>query len=90
MALSGIRVVSVRRALGNPLITPASSEAIGTNINGPSVMRVPSWVERSLGRYYMYFAHHQGDHIRLAYADALEGPWQVYESGVLHLIRRRR
>ncbi|MBC8443413.1 hypothetical protein H8D79_01665, partial [PVC group bacterium] len=38
-----------------------------------------------LGRYHLYFAHHQGKFIRLAYADALAGPWTVYEPGVLHL-----
>ena len=31
---------------------------------------MPDWVERPLGRYYMYFAHHMGAFIRLAYADA--------------------
>jgi len=33
----------------------------------------------------MYFANHMGEHIRLAYADALTGPWTVYEPGVLHV-----
>lgn len=58
---------------------------IGTNINGPSLIRVPDWVERPLGRYYLYFAHHRGTYIRLAYADRLEGPWKVYGPGVLDL-----
>jgi hypothetical protein len=31
----------------------------------------------------MYFAHHMGTHIRLAYADAIEGPWKIHEPGVL-------
>ena len=31
----------------------------------------------------MYFAHHMGRFIRLAYANAVEGPWTVYEPGVL-------
>jgi hypothetical protein len=35
--------------------------------------------------YYMYFAHHQGSFIRLAYADAIGGPWKIYEPGVLHV-----
>ncbi|MBI1338280.1 MAG: hypothetical protein GC164_15160 [Phycisphaera sp.] len=58
---------------------------MGHNINGPSVIRVPSWVKNPLGKYYLYFAHHQGPHIRLAYADAITGPWTVYEPGTLHL-----
>ena len=36
-----------------------------------------------LGGYYLYFAHHKGGFIRLAYANALTGPWKIYESGVL-------
>ena len=31
----------------------------------------------------MYFAHHMGGFIRLAYADAIAGPWQVHEPGVM-------
>jgi hypothetical protein len=31
----------------------------------------------------MYFAHHKGAFIRLAYADSLTGPWRIYEPGVL-------
>jgi len=68
----------------NPIITPASSPTIGGNINGPSLIRVPDWVERPLGRYYLYFAHHKGQFIRMAYADELTGPWTVYEPDVLH------
>ena len=55
------------------------------NINGPSVIAVPDWVEKPLGRYYLYFAHHRGDSIRLAYADQLEGPWKIYQPGALSL-----
>lgn len=55
------------------------------NINGPSLVRVPGWVRQPLGRYYLYFAHHEGAHLRLAYADALEGPWRIHEPGVLHV-----
>jgi hypothetical protein len=40
-------------------------------------------VEQPLGRYYLYFAHHHGDTIRLAVADALEGPWRLHPGGVL-------
>ncbi|HVR35513.1 MAG TPA: hypothetical protein VMS21_06635, partial [Methylomirabilota bacterium] len=44
-----------------------------------------SWVQSPLGRYYLYFAHHNGKYIRLAYADRLEGPWTIHPPGVLHL-----
>jgi len=80
-----VRIVSVKRCANNPLITPASSKTVGPNINGPSVIRVPSWIKSPLGKYYMYFAHHQGPHIRLAYADSLDGPWKIYDPGTLRL-----
>ena len=57
----------------NPILTPASSNTIGTNINGPSLIRVPVWVNKPLGRYYLYFAHHAGKFIRLAYANQISG-----------------
>src|SRR5262245_31524768 len=75
--------VEATRLTQNPLITLAMSPTIGDNANGPAVIRVPSWVEHPLGRYYMYFAHHKGQFIRLAYADSLRGPWKIYEPGVM-------
>ena len=55
------------------------------NINGPSLIKVPDWIPNPLGRYYLYFAHHSGDFIRLAYSDDLHTGWTVHESGTLHL-----
>jgi hypothetical protein len=76
---------TVRRLVTNPLIHPGFDARIGSNINGPSLIRVPEWVPDPLGRYYLYFAHHQGTFIRLAYADRIEGPWTVHAPGVLDL-----
>lgn len=75
----------VKRLPGNPIVHPGMDARMGTNINGPSLIRVPSWVERPLGRYYLYFAHHKGTYIRLAYADELSGPWTVHAPGTLQL-----
>lgn len=69
----------------NPLITTRTSASLGGNVNGPTVIRVPAWVTKPLGRYYMYFANHMGEFIRLAYADAITGPWKLHEPGVLHV-----
>ena len=77
--------VRVERLLDSPIITEGSHPSIGVNIQGPSLIRVPEWVEGRLGRYYLYFAHHKGSYIRLAYADDLVGPWTVYPSGSLQL-----
>ena len=67
----------------NPLITLEMSPTLGDNINGPTIIRVPSWIPNPLGRYYAYFGHHKGQFIRLAYADAITGPWKIYEPGVV-------
>ena len=74
-----------RRLPANPIVTPQSDPSIGTNINGPSLIRVPRWVEKPLGAYYLYFADHNGKYIRLAYADRVEGPWKIYAPGTLQL-----
>lgn len=75
----------VQRFDNNPIIRPHMDDRMGDNINGPSLIRVPEWVSNPLGRYYLYFAHHEGTYIRLAYADDLHGPWQIQGSGVLDL-----
>jgi len=52
---------SVSRFESNPIIYPdmlGLAGELGANINGPSLIRVPDWVERPLGKYYLYFAHH--------------------------------
>src|SRR5262245_46433162 len=75
----------IRRFPNNPVIRPNMDDRMGYNINGPSLIRVPGWVERPLGRFYLYFAHHDGRYIRLAYADDLAGPWRTHEAGALSL-----
>jgi hypothetical protein len=74
---------TAKRLPENPLITVRSSASLAGNVNGPTVVRVPPWVEKPLGRYYMYFANHMGTFIRLAYADSIAGPWRIHEPGVL-------
>ena len=76
----------VERLAHNPIIRPEMLPGNdGANINGPSLIRVPDWVEGRMGVYHLYFAHHQGTYIRLAYADHLEGPWTIYRPGTLRL-----
>jgi len=78
-------MVYAKRFEYNPIITPEMGRGIGTNINGPSLIKVPDWLTNPLGKYYLYFSHHRGTYIRMAYADRLEGPWTIYEHGVLHM-----
>ncbi|MGH8620231.1 MAG: hypothetical protein ACREUW_21270 [Burkholderiales bacterium] len=75
----------VRRLAGNPIIRPRMDDRMGANVQGPSLIRVPDWVSAPLGRYYLYFADHKGDYLRLAYADSLEGPWRMHRAGALQL-----
>jgi hypothetical protein len=85
--------LSVQRLSDGPIIETAMSARLTalaaeegySNINGPSLIAVPGWVENPLGNYYLYFSHHKGDFIRLAYADKVEGPWSIYEPGALEL-----
>ena len=75
----------IRRLAHNPIIHPQMDERIGCNINGPSLLRTPPWLPNALGDYYLYFAHHKGAFIRLAYAHRLDGAWQVHSPGTLAL-----
>jgi len=77
--------VTAKRIGDKPIITPHMDSRMGENINGPSVIRVPDWVKNPLGRYYLYFGHHNGTYIRLAYSDKIAGPWKMHEPGVLPL-----
>ncbi len=67
------------------IIGPNTHPSLGNNIQGPSVIRTPSWVSDPLGVYLCYFADHKGDHIRLAFADEIAGPWTVVPGGCLTL-----
>ena len=75
--------MKLHRLPENPIIRPFMDRWMGRNINGPSAIETPDWLPNRLGRYYLYFAHHLGSYIRLAYADRPEGPWLTYEDGVL-------
>jgi hypothetical protein len=76
----------VRPLPRNLIIGPDSLRgADGANINGPSLIAAPDWLPRRLGRFYLYFAHHHGEYIRLAHADKLDGPWRIHDPGTLRL-----
>ncbi|MBT4125550.1 MAG: hypothetical protein HOJ22_03230 [Chloroflexi bacterium] len=60
-------------------------DRMGDNINGPSLIKVPDWIASPFGKYYLYFGHHDGKYIRLAYADEISGPWKMHAAGTLDL-----
>ena len=69
----------------NPIISTDLFPQLGGNINGPSLIRCPDWVTRPAAKYLLYFAHHEGDSIRLALSDDLRGPWRLQDPPPLSL-----
>lgn len=67
-----------------PLLDVARQDLQG-NANGPSLIRAPDWLDNPPARYLLYFAHHEGQAIRLATSDKLQGPWQIHSHNPLDL-----
>ncbi len=76
---------TAQRLSAHPIIGPHMDDRMGDNINGPSLIKAPSWLPSPLGRYLLYFADHKGSYLRLAYADDLAGPWTMHTPGCLEL-----
>ena len=74
-----------KRLLTWPLIDARIDVRLEGNVNGPSLIKMPAWLKSRKAEYYLYFSHHCGDHIRLAFANQLTEPWTVYVGGVLTL-----
>lgn len=85
MSVGAQEIVSVTRLVDGAIIAPDLDASLGANIQGPSMIRVPDWIEAPLGRYYLYFADHKGRYIRLAYADSLTGPWKIHVPGSVQI-----
>ena len=71
------------------VVVPRNLEGIPTehgdfNVQGPSVIRCPTWLPDPPGAYLLYFAHHRGASIRLAASDQPTGPWHLVSSDVLN------
>ncbi|MDE0828085.1 MAG: hypothetical protein OSB03_02675, partial [Vicinamibacterales bacterium] len=79
------QAVRVERLSDRPIIRPDLHPSIGANIQGPSLIKVPDWVQEPLGAYYLYFADHKGRYIRMAYADDVLGPWHIHPPGSLQI-----
>ena len=90
-AQSDSTFTAIRLNNSQPIIDQAMFAAVGVedegeNINGPSMIRIPDWIPPSerahpSAVYYLYFAHHVGDYIRMAWATDVEGPWTFYQTG---------
>lgn len=81
----------IRMNRSNPIITanmfPSNRRSSdGNNINGPCMIRIPDWIPtnrraNSNARYYLYFGHHDGDYIRMAWSRNPTGPFTLYRAG---------
>ena len=80
----------IRLNRSQPIITrsmfPSNRRSDGDNINGPSLIRIPNFISRGNrvnrdANYYLYFAHHNGEYIRMAWAENVTGPYRLYDAG---------
>ncbi|UXP33884.1 DNRLRE domain-containing protein [Reichenbachiella agarivorans] len=92
MSQSGSPYEVVRLNSNQPIITQQMFADLGAategeNINGPSIIHVPDWIDPAnrahpSAQYYVYFAHHSDDYIRMAWAANIEGPYHLYQTGI--------
>ena len=80
----------IRMNNSNPIIFrdmfPSSTRSDGDNIDGPSMIRIPSFIPNSRransnADYYLYFGHHDGDWIRMAWSANPTGPFTLFGAG---------
>ena len=81
-----VRLNDSQPIIDQAMFTAVGVENDGANINGPSMIRIPDWIPPSeradpSAVYYLYFAHHDGAYIRMAWAADVEGPWTLYQIG---------
>jgi hypothetical protein len=82
-----LKAPKVVRLAANPILRPQmipkTDGTHSSNLNFPCLIRVPDWIDKPLGKYYLYFSSHHGLYIRLAYTDSVDGPWKIYAPGTL-------
>lgn len=54
-------------------------KVMSDNINGPSCLRTPNFIKNPLGKYLLYFAHHSGEFIRIAYSEDIFTGWKILD-----------
>ncbi len=67
----------------------------GPDTDFPSVIRVPDWIDGADradpdAKYYMYYSEHNGDHIRMKWAESIDGPWTDFDLGGTYNGQSRR
>ncbi|MQF92863.1 MAG: hypothetical protein FI730_00220, partial [SAR202 cluster bacterium] len=79
--------IKIKKYNKGPIISPEISSELGQNIQGPSIIKKPTWINNKLGKYLLYFADHKGDHIKLAHSNNLFHSWEIYKGGTLGLFQ---
>lgn len=84
--LKAVRLNHSRPIISEQTFREIGIESDGENINGPSLIRIPEWLPLTdkadpSAVYYLYFSHHNGKYIRLAWAKKIEGPWIIFNAG---------
>ncbi|MFC2081504.1 hypothetical protein ACFLR8_04775, partial [Bacteroidota bacterium] len=66
------------------LIVSSKEDTQGNkDLSFPSIVKVPSWVSTRAdtnANYYLYYAEHHGDYLRMKWAENIEGPWHEYNT----------
>jgi hypothetical protein len=70
---------------GDKNLSAGDKNSISNNINGPCIIKVPEFIENPLGKYYLYFGHHKGTYIRMAYSNNILGPYTLFKPGILDI-----
>ena len=81
-----IRINNSQPIIDQDMFDDLGVEDEGENINGPSLIRIPDWISPAnranrSAVYYLYFADHVGDYVRMAWAENITGPWHLYQIG---------
>ena len=84
--LEVVRINNSQPIIDQDMFADLGVEDEGENINGPSLIRIPDWISPAdrahpSAVYYLYFGHHTGDYIRMAWAENIVGPWHLYQIG---------
>lgn len=69
---------------GGPILHAGLCPSLGDNLNGATLVKAPPALAAP-APWLLYFAHHKGDHIRLALAERAEGPWRIHAGGAIRL-----
>ena len=68
-----------------PPAISTTKDGAATGVNSPTLIQVPAWIPKPLGRFYMYSSAPTGKYIRLSYADDVAGPYTTADSPAIHI-----